>query len=169
MNSKSDIWQIGVLLYELTTGKLPFYNDSLLTIKRNIVHKKYRSVDETRPDTLKILDMTLRDDPSQRANVDDLITLLKSKKLARVNTTQRRQLSGQKQQKSLDESEAPASDSEDEFIGKRDALLKDSDPDSSMHSHRKFAKAALDDEKDFSRLQNLIGADDPEPEHELIE
>lgn len=36
-NSKSDIWQLGVLLYEISTGKLPFYNESLMKVKRNIV------------------------------------------------------------------------------------------------------------------------------------
>lgn len=36
-SSKSDIWQVGVILYEITSGKLPFMSESLMKVKRNIV------------------------------------------------------------------------------------------------------------------------------------
>ena len=43
-DERVDIWCIGVLLFELTTGKVPFQGNDIETLKTNILHLKIKLI-----------------------------------------------------------------------------------------------------------------------------
>ncbi len=68
-DERTDIWQLGIILYELTTGILPFQGDSVVEIVVNISTKSYTQPSALNPDTLTlepIIRLCLEKDPDQR-------------------------------------------------------------------------------------------------------
>lgn len=53
VDRRTDVYSLGVTLYQLLTGKLPFAGDNLANLTYNIIHAKPRSVRELRPDLPK--------------------------------------------------------------------------------------------------------------------
>src|SRR5690606_33884259 len=50
VDARSDVWALGVVLYELLTGTRPFHGDSELATVAAILHGTPRSVQQHRPD-----------------------------------------------------------------------------------------------------------------------
>jgi len=68
-DERTDIWQLGVILYELVTGMLPFTGDSMVEIGMNIATKDPKRPGEIIPDA-KVIDTVvmkcLEKDPKKR-------------------------------------------------------------------------------------------------------
>ena len=68
-DERTDIWQLGVIFYELLTGKLPFEGESMIGIRKNIMTKDPKPPGEIQPGA-KMLDpvvmQCLAKDPKER-------------------------------------------------------------------------------------------------------
>ena len=74
-DAKSDIWALGVLLYELMTFKMPFEANSLPMLSLKISKGKYPNPPSVYSNELKdILKRCLTLDPEQRPNIDQLLS-----------------------------------------------------------------------------------------------
>lgn len=67
---QTDIWAMGVVLYELVTGKVPFDGEMIFQVIQEILNKKPQLPSEHRPslplEVDKIVERALRKDPAQR-------------------------------------------------------------------------------------------------------
>ena len=72
-DEKVDIWCIGVLLFELTTGKVPFQGRDIETLKSNILHLKIAWPKEMDPSAKDLISKILRLNPSERLPLKDIL------------------------------------------------------------------------------------------------
>jgi serine/threonine-protein kinase len=50
VDGRSDLFSLGVMLYQMTTGNLPFKGDSMATLMYKIANEPHQDVFELRPD-----------------------------------------------------------------------------------------------------------------------
>ena len=75
-DSKSDIWSLGVLLYEMLTFKMPFNASSLPMLSVKIMRGNYTPVPTTyTKDIREIVTKCLNIEPYKRPNVNDILKL----------------------------------------------------------------------------------------------
>jgi len=72
-DERVDIWCIGVLLFELITGSVPFQGRDIETLKSNILHLKIAWPKEMNPDAKDLISKILKLDPSQRLALEDML------------------------------------------------------------------------------------------------
>ena len=72
-DEKVDIWCIGVLLFELTTGSLPFKGTDLETLKNNILNLKISWPKDINLDAKNLIIKILKIDPDSRISLVDMI------------------------------------------------------------------------------------------------
>ncbi len=69
-DQRSDVWSLGVILYELTTTKLPFEGDSMPQLLTAVLHGKPTALLTARPDAppglATIIERCLEKDPARR-------------------------------------------------------------------------------------------------------
>ena len=72
-DERVDIWCIGVLLFELITGRVPFQGKDIETLKSNILHLKIAWPKEMNPDAKDLISKILKLDPNQRLPLEDML------------------------------------------------------------------------------------------------
>ena len=72
-DERVDIWCIGVLLFELITGSVPFQGNDIETLKSNILHLKIAWPKEMNPDAKDLISKILKLDPNQRLPLEDML------------------------------------------------------------------------------------------------
>jgi aurora kinase len=72
-DERVDIWCIGVLLFELITGSVPFQGNDIETLKSNILHLRITWPKEMNPDAKDLISKILKLDPNQRLPLEDML------------------------------------------------------------------------------------------------
>ncbi|XP_069782037.1 maternal embryonic leucine zipper kinase isoform X2 [Narcine bancroftii] len=73
IGSEADIWSMGVLLYALLCGFLPFDDDNMMTLYRKIMRGKFNIPNWLSPMSILVLNQMLQVDPKKRITVKHLL------------------------------------------------------------------------------------------------
>ncbi len=74
LGSEADIWSMGVLLYALLCGFLPFDDENISSLYRKIQLGKYEHPSWLSQGSIRLLDAMLQTDPKRRITVEQLLT-----------------------------------------------------------------------------------------------
>lgn len=75
-NAKTDIWSLGIILYELCAFRLPFSHPDFANLGYQIVKGKYHPLPDTYSHGVKnIIQLCLQKNPSQRPKIHDLLNM----------------------------------------------------------------------------------------------
>ena len=72
-DERVDIWCIGVLLFELITGNVPFQGNDIETLKSNILHLRIAWPKEMSQDAKDLISKILKLDPNQRLPLEEML------------------------------------------------------------------------------------------------
>jgi len=73
-NEKADIWCIGVLLFELSTGKVPFEGEDYSTVKYNISRLNIHWPSDIEPDIKDLISKILKKNPNERLTIEKILS-----------------------------------------------------------------------------------------------
>ena len=75
-NEKSDIWSLGIIIYEMANLAPPFQANNALTLAIKIKEGKYERIpDEYSEEMMRVIHWMLKPEQKQRPNVEDLLNL----------------------------------------------------------------------------------------------
>ena len=69
-----DIWSIGVLLFELITGKVPFEGNDIEEVANNIVKLKIKCPSDIDPDGKDLISKILRLNQNERLSIEKILS-----------------------------------------------------------------------------------------------
>ena len=72
-DEKVDIWCIGVLLFELLTGSVPFLGNDIDTLKENILHLRIAWPKDINNDAKNLIKKILKLDPKTRISLEEML------------------------------------------------------------------------------------------------
>jgi len=73
-NTKSDIWSLGVILYEMCTFNKPFDDENQDNLYQKIINAKYASIgNKYSKELISLIDEMLRIKPEERISIKDII------------------------------------------------------------------------------------------------
>ena len=73
-NEKADIWCIGVLLFELMTGKVPFDGNDYTTVKCNIMKLNISWPSDIDPEVKDLISKILKKNPNDRLSIEKILS-----------------------------------------------------------------------------------------------
>ncbi|XP_064147799.1 maternal embryonic leucine zipper kinase isoform X4 [Loxodonta africana] len=74
LGSEADVWSMGILLYVLMCGFLPFDDDNVMALYKKIMKGKYEVPKWPSPSSILLLQQMLQVDPKKRISVKNLLS-----------------------------------------------------------------------------------------------
>ena len=83
-DERVDIWSVGILLFELSTGSIPFQGNDMDTLKQNIYDLNITWPNNIDPDIKDLCAKILKTEPNQRPDIENILEHKFFKKYLRI-------------------------------------------------------------------------------------